>query len=95
MITIKTNAKYTTKEYIFCTQTSEQTVKLVVKTLKRLSVAAGGTHCRKNNWEHTYCFMNDAVFTNLLVEEKVAKVLKSTHIHTNLRFVQITYVPKI
>ena len=55
-------------------------MKLVVETLKRLSVASGGRSSPRYLWESISFIMTDAVTKNLKIEDEVAKLLGSSHI---------------
>ena len=57
----------------------QQIAKLIVETLKRLSVASGGTSSVTDLWGNIYAIMTDAVTKNLHIEDEVAKMLHSDH----------------
>ena len=64
----------------FAFENREQIIKLIVETLKRLSVASGEKFSAKDLWENITCIMTDAVTKNLKIEHGVAKSLGSNHI---------------
>ena len=70
---------YCLRALFFAYEDREQITKLIVETLKRLSVATGGTYSPKDLWENVYSFMTDAVTKNLHVENLVAEALNSAH----------------
>ena len=64
----------------FAYENREQIVKLIIETLKRLSVASGGHFSPKQLWENIKHIMTDSVSKNLKIEYGVAESLGSTHI---------------
>ena len=68
----------------FAHEDRDQIAKLIIETLKRLSVACGSQFSPKEFWEMIDAFMTDAVTKNLEVEKTVAERLESDHIPYHL-----------
>ena len=65
----------------FAYEDREQTISLIVESLKRLSVAANKLNMTAFNlWEKIDAIMMDAVSKNLRIEDGVAQALQSRHV---------------
>ena len=65
----------------FAYEDREQTISLIVESLKRLSVAANKLNVTASNlWEKIDAIMTDVVSNNLRIVDGVAEALQSRHV---------------